>query len=74
MLCTYNKYINLSTEEKKCYTRTFKDRSKNVIKCYKLIAKLLNKYKEFTTVNSTKFYMECAKLKLEKKNRMGYYM
>lgn len=65
-ICTYDNYIRLSNEEKKYYTRSLCNYSKSILKYHRLIAKLLNDYKEFADPDLT-FYMECNKLKLEQK-------
>lgn len=65
-ICTYDNYMKLSNNEKKCYTRSLCNYSKSILKYHRLIAKLLNDYKEFTDPDLT-FYMECNKLKLEQK-------
>lgn len=66
LICTYNNYMKLSNEEKKCYTRSLCNYSKSILKYHRLIAKLLNDYKEFADPDLT-LYMECNKLKLEQK-------
>lgn len=65
-ICTYDNYMKLSNNEKKCYTRSLCNYSKSILKYHRLIAKLLNDYKEFADPDLT-FYMECNKLKLEQK-------
>jgi hypothetical protein len=66
MTCTYDDYKRLSNEEKKYYDRACKNWSKDTLRYHKLIAKLLNDYKEFAD-KDIPFYMECNKLKLEQK-------
>lgn len=65
-ICTYDNYMKLSNKEKKCYTKSLCNYSKSILKYHRLIAKLLNDYKEFADQDLT-FYMECNKLKLEQK-------
>lgn len=66
MTCFYDDYKKLSSEEKKYYDRACKNWSKYTLRYHKLIAKLLNDYKEFAD-KDIPFYMECNKLKLEQK-------
>jgi hypothetical protein len=66
MTCTYDDYKKMSNEEKKYYDRACKNWSKDTLRYHKLIAKLLNDYKEFAD-KDIPFYMECDKLKLEQK-------
>lgn len=67
MTCFYDDYKTLSNEEKRYYDRACKNWSKDTLRYHKLIAKLLNDYKEFTD-KDIPFYMECDKLRLEQKS------
>ena len=66
MTCFYDDYSKMSNEEKKYYDRACKNWSKDTLRYHKLIAKLLNDYKEFAD-KDIPFCIECNKLKLEQK-------
>lgn len=71
--CTYDNYMKLSNEEKQCYERSLHNYSKSILRYHRLIAKLLNNYKEFADKDIT-FYMECNKLKLEQKPYESFHV